>query len=190
MASAAYTAKIEHSEKTIEQLYRARYHNYEKGRMAVRFIIAVAAIFAAAFADMHIALKGILLLIGAWFLVGMDFPAAMQADEALEKRKAELPVMKYEFHPDRVSVSGEGSMTITYKKFKKIAYDRDFLYLFVNANSICMVDRSTIRPKDDDLGLMKFISEKTGLLWQQEKSMIFFNLYDLKEMFSDRKKKK
>lgn len=190
MASAKYTAKIEHTEKTIEQLYRARYHNYEKGRMAVRFVIGIAAIFAAAFAPLHVILKGILLLIGAWMLVSMDFPAAMQADEALEKRQAELPVMKYEFHPDRVCVSGEGSMTITYKKFRKISYDRDYLYLFISANSICMIDRGSIRPKEDDLGLMTFISEKTGLLWQQEKSMIFFNIYDIKQIFSDRKKKK
>lgn len=188
MASATYTAKIEHTEKTIEQLYRARYHNYEKGRMAVRFVIAIAAIFAAAFIELHIVLRGLLLLVGAWFLVSMDFPAAMQADEALEKRKAELPVMKYDFHPDRVCVSGEGSMTITYKKFQKIAYDREYLYLFVSANSICMIDRRTIRPKEDDLGLMKLIADKTGLSWQQEKSMIFFNFYDIKEMFNERKK--
>ena len=79
-------------------------------------------------------------------------------------------------------------MTITYKKFQKIAYDREYLYLFVSANSICMIDRRTIRPKEDDLGLMKLIADQTGLSWQQEKSMIFFNFYDIKEMFSERKK--
>lgn len=188
MAGEHYKGKIEHTEKTIEQLYKARYHAYEKLKMLLRLVLAVALIFAAAFSTFHIIVKGIILLIGAWLLVSMDFPAQMQADRVIQTRKAALPNMEYDFHPDRVAVSGEGSMTIAYKKFKKLTCDANYLYMFTSAQSVCMIDRESIRPKDVD-GFMKFISEKTGLEWKSDKSFFSMNIYDLKEIFQELKRK-
>lgn len=184
-----YTAKIEHNEKTIELLYKARYHAYEKPQMFIRFVIAVAMIFAAVFLNLPLVLRSILVLLGAWFLVSLDFPASLQADKVLENRKAALPKMCYEFDANKVNISGEGSMNISYKKFQKISYDHDYLYLFENPTSVCMIDRETISPKND-IQFMAFISEKTNKSWEHDKSFALLNIHDIRQMLADSKAKK
>lgn len=187
MASCQYSAKIEHTEKTIENLYLAQYHAYEKSKMLLWFAFGLAMIFAAAFATIPTWVKAILLLIGAWFVVSVDFPGQVRADRALEARNAELPKMEYEFHKDQMKVSGEGSMSIPYKKIVKLTEDKYYLYIFMSKDSICMIEKSTIRPKSEK-EFKEFLASKTKLDWLNEKSFLAMNLADV--ILAVRNKKK
>lgn len=112
MADYLYRAKIPHTEKTVEQLYKMQYYVYEKPRMILRALIGFGLVAAAVLSSLPTWAKALLLLIGAWLLVSRDFPAAVRADKALSERKAKLPDMNYGFGPDKVHLSGEGSMSI------------------------------------------------------------------------------
>lgn len=188
MAGFHYYGKIEHTEQTINALYRAQYHAYEKPQMLVWMAVGFGMVLLAAFANFPVWAKGILLLIGAWLLISMDFPSQVRADRAVEARRGNLPKMEYEFHKDAIKVSGEGSMSIAYKKIVRLAEDKNYLYLFMGKDSICMIDRNTIQPKSAD-EFKAFLGKKTGLDWQNEKSLLALNLADVILMFRGRKKK-
>ena len=184
MAEYLYRAKITHTEKTVEQLYKMQYYVYEKPRMIARALIGFGLVAAAVLSALPTWGKAMLLLIGAWLLVSRDFPAAVRADRALSERRAKLPNMSYGFGPDKVHLSGEGSMDIPYKKFTRLVEDRQYLYLFVSRNSVCMLEKSSVKP-DDIMAFAKLLEEKTGLKWRAEKSFLSMSIYDLRQAFKD-----
>ena len=178
MAAYRFYGKIEHTEDTITSLYRAQYHAFSKVQMLLWMGVGFAMIMAAAFATLPLWAKTILLLIGALVITGIDFPAMVRADSVLEARRGNLPKMEYEFHKDAMKVSGEGSMSIAYKKIVRMAEEGHYLYLFMGRDSICMIEKESIKPKDVD-AFKEFMAQKTGLTWQSEKSLLAFNLADV-----------
>ena len=188
MAEICYRAKITHTEKTVEQLYKMQYYVYEKPRMWLRMLIGFGLVLTAVVTGAPNWGKALLLLVGAWLLVSRDFPAAVRADRALSERKARLPNMNYSFGPEAVHLSGEGSMDIPYSKFTRLVEDRQFLYLFVTRNSICMMEKDSIKPADL-MAFAKFMEDKTGLKWSAEKSFLSMSIYDLRRAFRDMREK-
>ena len=188
MANFQFYGKIEHTEKTITDLYRAQYHAYEKPQMLLWMAVGFVLILITAFSNLPIWAKGALLLVGGWMVVSMDFPAQVRADRAVDVRRGNLPKMEYEFHKDAMKVSGEGSMNISYKKIERLTEDKEYLYLFMGKESMCMIDRSTIKPKSAE-EFKEFLAKKTNLDWQNEKSLLLFNLADVILMVDNKNKK-
>ena len=129
MAEICYRAKITHTEKTVEQLYKMQYYVYEKPRMLIRTLIGFGLVLTAVVTTVPNWVKALLLLAGAWLLVSRDFPAAVRADRALSERKARLPNMNYSFGPETVHLTGEGSMDIPYSKFTRLAARAVWIFL-------------------------------------------------------------
>ena len=179
-----YSAKITHTEKTITQLYKMQYYVYDKGRMLLRIVVGFGLVVAAVLLSIPTWAKAILLLLGAWLLVSRDFPATVRADRALSERKAKLPSMEYSFGEDKLHLKGEGSMDIPYRDFTHLIEDDDYLYLFINRNSVCMIDRSSFTP-EQYVAFGKFMEEKTGLAWRREKPFLSLSIYDIRRMIQD-----
>ena len=188
MAEFLYRAKITHTEKTVEQLYKMQYDVYEKPRMIVRALIGFGLVVTAVLSSFPTWGKALLLLFGAWLLVSRDFPAAVRADRALSARKAKLPNMSYGFGPDGVHLTGEGSMDLPYSKLTRLVEDRQYLYLFVNRSSVCMMEKDSLKPADL-MGFARLLEEKTGLKWRAEKSFLSMSIYDMRQAFQDMRKK-
>ena len=74
MADYLYRAKIPHTEKTVEQLYKMQYYVYEKPRMILRALIGFALVAAAVALTVPTWGKALMILFGAWLLVSRDFP--------------------------------------------------------------------------------------------------------------------
>lgn len=184
MSEPQYRARIQHTEKTVERLYKTQYYVYEKPRMLLRMLIGFGLVVAAALMSLPTWVKALLLLIGAWLLVSRDFPAAVRADRALSERKATLPGMEYTFGPDKVHLKGEGSMDIPYKKFTHLIEDNEYLYLFVSRNSVCMMERASLKPPQI-MDFARFMEEKTGLKWRREKSFLSMSIYDMRQALRD-----
>ena len=184
MADHLYRAEITHTEKTAEQRYKMQYYVYEKPRMILRALIGFGLVVAAVMSGLPTWGKALLLLLGAWMLVSRDFPAAVRADRALSERKAKLPDMSYGFGPDKVHLSGEGSMDLPYKKFTRLVEDARYLYLFVSRNSVCMMEKDSVKP-DDIMAFAKFMEDKTNLKWRAEKPFLSMSIYDLRQALRD-----
>ena len=187
MASPRYTASIDHSEKTIERLYRTQRRTYDKGRIFLRLVLGFGMVLAAALVALPTWLKAILLLVGAWLMASGDFPAQIRADRAVQDRGGSLPKMRYEFYEDHLKLTGEGSMNIGYRKLNRLLEDREFYYLFLERDSVCMIDRESLKPaKQEDFRL--FLENATGLNWRQEKSFLSIDLADLIKMRREKKR--
>ncbi len=184
MAETLYRAKITHTEKTVEQLYKMQYYVYEKPRIILRALLGFGLVVSAVMNGIPTWGKALLLLLGTWLLVSRDFPAAVRADRVLSERKAKLPDMNYIFSMDKIHLSGEGSMDIPYQKLTRLVEDRQYLYLFLNRNSVCMMGKDSIKPADI-MAFAKFMEEKTGLKWRAEKVFLSMSIYDLRQALRD-----
>ena len=174
-----YSASIHHDSHTIEQLYRTQYYAYDKLRIITRFVAGFALIAVALFLPLSLWLRGILLLIGTWLVSSSDFPAQIRADKVIQSRHNNFPEMHYEFHEGYFSVSGEGSMNISYDKIARLIYDSRYLYIFMSRDSVCMIDRESLSNIEE---FMKFIESVSGHEWHKEKSLLAFNIEDIKQM--------
>lgn len=188
MADCPYRARIDHTEKTILRLFRVEYRAYEQKKMLLRFLVGLAIVFAGVFAPLPTWSRAVLLLIGAWLIASLDFPSQLRADRTLEARKGVLPRMSYAFQEDEILLSGEGTMRIPYRRLTRLIEDRDYLYLFLSRDSVCMLARDTLQPKEPD-AFKAFLAEKTGLVWRRERGLLSLDLADLILMLRDRKKK-
>jgi len=186
MREPQYRAKITHTEKTVQQLYRMQYYSYGKAQMLLRAAVGFGLVLAAVMAGFPLWARALLLLFGSWLLVSRDFPASVRADRVLSERKAKLPGMEYRFGEDAVHLTGEGSMDLPYKKFTRLAEDRDYLYLFVTRDSVCMMERTSLKPPSVE-EFKKFIEEKTGLTWRREKPFLSMSIYDIRQLLRDLK---
>lgn len=184
MSDTLYRAKISHTEKTVERLYKMQYYVYEKPHMLARLLVGFALVVAAVVSALPTWGKALLLLLGAWLLVSRDFPAAVRADRALSARKAGLPDMNYGFGADQLHLSGEGSMDIPYRKITHLVEDREYLYLFLSRSSVCMMEKASVKPADI-MAFAAFLEEKTGLKWQAEKSFLSMSIYDIRRAIKD-----
>lgn len=183
-----YSAKIDHNENTIEAMYKVRYYVYGKLRIVLRLLLGLALVMTAVFSHFPMWGKALLLLAGTWLIATKDLPAQAQADKALMQRGAVLPSMSYSFYDDHLRLSGEGSMDLPYEKLSRLVEEDKYLYLFVSQDSVCMLERSSVQPEDDK-GLMAFLEEKTGLKWSREKNLLAMNIFDIKQLISDMRKK-
>ena len=174
-----YSASIKHDAHTIELLYKTQYYAYDKLRIIFRFIMGFALIASALFMSLPIWARGILLLTGTWLMSSSDFPAQVRADRVIQARHNNFPEMHYEFNEGYFTVSGEGSMNISYDKVSRLIYDSGYMYIFMSRDSVCMIDRNTLSDSEE---FMKFIESVTGHEWHKEKSLLSMNLEDVKRM--------
>ena len=181
-----YSGKIEHTEKSIELLFKTEYYTFETMRMLVRMAFGFGLIVLALTVSMYMWLRAILMLIGCWLVVSKDFPSAARADRVIDARRGALPTMSYDFYEDHVRLSGEGSMNLSYGKFSRLIEDDGYFYLFISKDSVCMVDRATLSPHREE-EFKKFIEKKTNLNWKRQKSLLSMNLQDLLQAVRDRK---
>jgi len=79
-------------------------------------------------------------------------------------------------------------MDIPYSKFTRLVEDRQFLYLFVTRNSICMMEKDSLKPADL-MAFAKYMEDKTGLKWRAEKPFLSMSIYDLRRAFRDMREK-
>ena len=104
------------------------------------------------------------------------------------ERVDEVLICNYSFGQDKVHLSGEGSMDIPYNKLTRLVEDKQYLYLFLNRNSVCMMEKDSVKPADL-MAFAKFLEEKTGRKWQAEKSFLSMSIYDIRRAFKDMRAK-
>lgn len=182
-----FVGSIQHTEDTIQRLFRTEYYTYEKLRLIMRMAAGGAMVVAGALAALPMAVKGILMLVGCWLIVSKDFPADVRADRTVDARKGELPRNTCTFYDKRMELDGEGHMRIKYDQFERFIEDDEYLYLFLGKKSVCMVERSSVEHGSDQQ-LMEFLEKRTGLHWARNKSLLMMNLSDLLQAIRDRRR--
>lgn len=182
MASQAkFVGSIQHTEDTLQRLFKTEYRTYHQLRILTQLAIGFAMAALALTVEMSRPLQAVLLLVGCLLMVGGDFPASVRADKAVDDRKGKLPSNVCSFFGGSMELSGEGSMRLNYDRFQRLVEDKEYLYLFLGRRSVCMVDKSTVKGGSTE-ELKAFVSERTGLAWRRNRSFFTMNLADLRQM--------
>ena len=89
-----FIGRIQHTEDTIQRLFKTEYFTYSKRRILARMLVGAAMVVTGLLYQRNRIVQVILLMIGCWLLFSRDFPASVQADRTLEKRKGRLMIDK------------------------------------------------------------------------------------------------
>lgn len=185
---AKFVGSIQHTEDTLQRLFKTEYRTYKQLRILIRMVIGFALAALALTTEMSTVLQGILLLVGCWLLVSRDFPAAVQADKAVDGRKGNLPQNMCTFFKGSLQLSGEGTMRLEYSRFQRLIEDNEYLYLFLGPKSVCMIDKATVEGGSAE-DLKEFVAQRTGLSWRRNRSLLSMNLTDLRQALQDHRKR-
>ncbi len=185
-----FIGRIQHTEDTIQRLFKTEYFTYSKRRILARMLVGAAMVVTGLLYQRNRIVQVILLMIGCWLLFSRDFPASVQADRTLEKRKGRLPQNTCTFFDSGMDLDGEGRMRLAYSRFQQLVEDERYLYLFLGKGSVCMIDKETIERGSVE-ELKEFVEKHTGLTWRaKSKSLLQMNLYDVWQMLQDKRRRR
>jgi hypothetical protein len=176
-----YQGQIEHNRQTIRALFKVTYYKYEMKKVAGRFLAGSILTVMGLIGKFPFIIQGILLLTGCWLLVSKDFPSKCKADRALEARKQQLPTVQSTFYEDYVELSSNGKMKIRYNEFEYLLEENEYIFLFLDRDSVCMIVRDTLEPNDYE-AFKKFIQNKTTLKWEEHKPFWNMSLMELLQL--------
>lgn len=183
------TGSISHTEDTIHKLFRTQYVTYSMGRVVGVAAAGVALAGIALLAPVPIQAQGLLMLAGCLLFSCRAFPAALQAERALDNRKGALPVMETRFYEGCMEVQeGKVRKKFRYEQLEHIVQDKDYLYLFLGADAVVMVDRATL-PQQEQQKLLDKLQEKSGKHWERPISLLTLNLRDIVQMYQNGKQR-
>ena len=176
-----YRASIKHSEDTVRTMARAQYETFRP--MAYYWLLLVSLILLAValfVPKLGQSVKILCILLGSFTLVGLNSPARQLADQVIRSLNGKYPTITYFFEEDRIRLKGtDNADSLPYTDIFLLLEQKDYLYLFLKDRSSYMLDRGSITP--DEEGLMSLISEKTGLSWTKNHTVLSTSLKTLKE---------
>lgn len=181
---AAFVGSIQHTEDTLQRLFKTEWRTYHQLRILTQLAIGFAMAALALTVEMNRIVQALLLLAGCLLMIGGDFPAAVRADKAVDDRKGQLPQNVCSFFSGSMELSGEGTMRLKYDRFQRLVEDNEYLYLFLGSKSVCMIDKAAINGGTAE-ELKVFVAERTGLAWKRNHSFFSMNLADLRQMIRD-----
>ena len=160
---------------------RAQYDTFRPMAYYWLFLISLVLLAAALFVPkLGQSLKILCILLGSFTLVGLNSPARQLADQVIRSLNGKFPVITYSFEEELIRLKGtDNADSLPYADIFLLLEQKDYLYLFLKDRSSYMLDRSSITPDED--GLMALISEKTGLPWTKNHSVLSTSLKTLKE---------
>lgn len=161
-----YEAKIQHNEKTFEQLAHMQYDLFCKGnrysRTALSFVLIVVGVYNS---DSWWAFP----LIGyAWYLISSTYASpnhtARKLSRGIEKAGLKFPASRYEFTDEGMVINtlpedkpfGE---PLLYKDFCRMGEDPENFYIFRDQRGGYMIPKSELLDED---AFRDFLERKTG----------------------------
>ena len=170
----AYSAVIQHDEKTITRLAKVQYNAFQLGKKAIFVLSGVAMIFMAVFMELDIRFAGTLAFIGCMLWYFSDFPArvtAVRMNQAIGKK---YPKVEYYFFEKEASITdGKEWFHMPYHIVQRFFEDKEYWYLFLTTNISYMIPKETLK-KGDASKFTTFIENRTGL--KAEKPVAVMNL--------------
>ena len=159
----AYSAVIQHDEKTITRLAKVQYNAFQLGKKAIFVLSGVALIFMAVFVELDIRFAGTLAFIGCMLWYFSDFPArvtAVRMNQAIGKK---YPKVEYYFFEKEASITdGKEWFHMPYHIVQRFFEDKEYWYLFLTTNISYMIPKASLK-KGDAAKFTTFIENRTGL---------------------------
>jgi hypothetical protein len=163
-------------------MFKVAYYKFQIKKVFGWLFVGAVLVVLGLTGNFPIGIQGILMMIGCWILVSGDFPARYKADRTLEARNQSLPTIISTFYNDFVELTGEGHMKLKYSNFKYLLEEHEYFFLFIDKDSVCMIDSRTLQPNNIEKFKI-FVSDKTNLEWKQRKTLLNMSLADLLQLW-------
>lgn len=173
-----YEGLIEHNEESIRTLFKVTYYSYEMKKVIMCFVTGSVLAIIGLIGSIPDILQVILLLIGCWLLVSGDLPSKVKADRTLKVRENSLPVIESIFYESYMELSNQLKMTIEYDKIQQLIEENQYLFIFLNRESVCMIDINKLKPYEPEM-FKNFLTDKTGLEWKRNKAIFNMSLAEI-----------
>ena len=170
--NAVYSTQLQTSQETISALSRAIYNRYGT---STKWALLLSSFFLATVGLMlglQKRLGLILVAIACLLLSQFHYPAVYRARRVSEMFGSQLPQIRYDFYPDRFTMSiGEKTQSYSYDILIDLYQEKDYLYLFPDRKSAFMVCASNLRPAAPER-FRADLSAWSGLSWTKAKPFL------------------
>ena len=168
-----YTASMKHNEDTIYRLSATQYNVFGGWTKVILLLLSGIWIYLGTCSNMEYGLKLLCLMVGCFFVTGINFPARWNAEKYLKQLNGKNLETEYCFDENSFSFCAPGdkkhAADICYSKIIRLVDDNRYIYLFLNKYGAYMLDKETLCPADID-AFQAMLQERTGLKWKKVKS--------------------
>ena len=172
-----YTARMRHGPETVRRFTALQYNTFEPGRKLLMLALSAGCMLLG-LASGSAMLAVPCFFVGALLLTNLNARANAVADGVIEAMGGSFPELVYFFGEDAFR-DGEERPAVPYEKLIRLIEDGEYLYLFVSKASGYMLSRSSVEGEGGCEGLMRFLAEKSGLMWTKPVSLWTLRLRDL-----------
>jgi len=175
-----FSAKNVHSEASIRRLSEVQYNLFGLAKQIGILLSGIIMLGIGVLVPVGEISFFILLFIGGWLIASPKLPQRRQADKLIEAMNGRYPQSSFSFQEESILVTViEDCQQVPYSKIVCLAEDKEYYYIFISYLSAYMVSKDTIEPKGKE-DFKRFISEKTGLLFQNPCSLFGLNIKEIK----------
>lgn len=123
---------------------------------------------------------GIMLIaFGCFLFPSVNAMEKSQANRAIKQLNGQILQVNYTFCDSNFEcASAKEENEFSYASLIRLVDGKGFFYLFPNAGQAYMIDKSALKPAQEDK-FKAFISQRTGLQWTMPLSLMTFNLKQL-----------
>ena len=172
-----YRAKMKHSAETIKKLIQTGYDVFQFKRKLINAAIAFGLILFGLYADKSLFMPWIALAVGCFMIPNLNAVPKQQAKEVLQQMGGHYPKSEYRFYEKEFTFQ-EKEEPIPYKRLIRLIEDKQYLYLYVVAQSAYMVDKGTVTGGTVS-ELKTYLEIETGMKFSRPASLFSFKIYDL-----------
>lgn len=174
-----YTASIQNTEDTIMRLMRVHYLAFNKKVLTLQAVMCVGGLTIGMMGSYHIVVRIAFLFLGCWMLPFLAHPGRDAARQLIRQLDGKFPAMTYTFYETRMLSCYEGKETTTlYSDVLLLNEDRLYFYIFLKDKSCFVVDKATIRPKEEK-EFREGLERSCGMPWKKPKGIFSVTLPDL-----------
>ena len=171
-----YLAEMIHSESSICRLATVHYDLFQIWRKLLLIAVGVFMILFGVMADLPLQAAGIIVFFGCLCLWFCKVPAQITANRMIAAIDGAYPHTMLYFCRDRVEITdGSDWFHMLYQLIQRVVQDDTYVYLFLNASTSYMIDKSTVEPNDLS-GFQRFLEEHTGLLTETPPTLFRLNI--------------
>lgn len=171
-----YSAGMIHDENSIRRLAALQYDLFQMWRKLLYIVTGVFLILFGVMASLPLQAAGSIVFLGCLCLWFCKASAQITANRMIAAIAGAYPHTELYFCRDKVEITdGRSWFHLPYRLIQRVVQDDRYVYLFLNASTSYMIDKSMVDPRDLS-GFQSFLEEHTGLLTETPPTLFRLNI--------------
>lgn len=175
-----FSASIEYNPTTLRKLNTVINSTFRTGLKRIYLAICIGLVCAGAALGLQTPQGMALVCIGCFLLPSVRTVENNRGEQMIKRMNGKTLTVEYDFEEKQFFCAASGERNaFSYDSIARLVEDAGYFYLFPNAQQAYMVDRSTLKP-DDEESFRTFITQQVGLEWTKPTTFLSMNLRTLR----------